>query len=136
MLEKLEKAYAVRRKNGERANAWALWDAVLHRARWKEPLPKWVCEALEIANLKNLQGNLTSFNSVFGKPKTKAQAAKQKRDYQKALVVADLATEAARSGEGRSEEWFEKVGRHVGEGKTRVKDLLWIARNIFLRRAG
>jgi hypothetical protein len=66
VLEKLEKAYGVRRKNGKRANAWALWEAILHCARWKEPLPEWVCEALEIANLKNLKGDLVSFNSLFG----------------------------------------------------------------------
>lgn len=129
MLEKLEKLYA----EGYRD---ALWPALLHCARWKEPLPAWVCEALELANLKNINGDLHSFDKVFGNPNTKAQARKHSRDLDKALRVAKLADEAKASGEGRNEEWFEKVGHAVGEGRTRVKYLLWIARNVWLRRAG
>jgi len=59
MLDKLEKAYA----QGDKA---ALWQALIHCARWKEPLPRWVSDALE--NLKNLLGDLGSFNNVFGRP--------------------------------------------------------------------
>ena len=87
MLDKLEKAYA----QGDKA---ALWQALIHCARWKEPLPRWVSDALEIANLKNLLGDLGSFNNVFGRPNTKGKAEQLKRDHYYALEIAHLADRA------------------------------------------
>ena len=132
MLDKLEKAYA----QGDKA---ALWQALIHCARWKEPLPRWVSDALEIANLKNLLGDLGSFNNVFGRPNTKGKAEQLKRDHYYALEIAHLADRAESKGEPRNEEWFTETGRAIPGavlGKSKVKQLLNYARFVLLRRAG
>lgn len=116
MLEALEKAYA-------EGDASALWRAILHCARFKEPLPEWVCEALERAALRDHLGQLGSYDKVFGKPKTKGQAERAEADHYAALEIGELASEA-----GRNEGWFEVLGRRRLAsrviGKSKVKELL------------
>ena len=132
MLETLEKEYAA-------GDTRALWLALIHCARWKEPLPEWVCQAIELANLKNFMGDLGSFNKVFGKPHTRRQAERLKRDHYRALEIAALADQAKKEGKGLNEEWFVEAGRSMTGsviGKSKVKKLLNYARFGLLRRAG
>jgi hypothetical protein len=116
MLEALEKEYT-------EGDASALWRALLYCSWVKRPLPEWVGEALERAEISNQLGQLGSFNAVFGKPRTKGQAERYRTDVLTSFEIGKLASE-----EGRNEEWLEKVGRKRlsgrAIGKSKVKELL------------
>lgn len=126
MLARLETFY----KQGDRH---ALWWALVHCARWDQPMPEWVRRAIDEAELKNTLGMLRNFSDVFGRPLTVRQAENLNRDYDKALAVAELAEQADKDGIGRGEEWFVSTGAKIGEGKTRVKELLAFSRMVFGR---
>jgi hypothetical protein len=99
-------------------------------------MPEWMIEALELANLKNLHGDLRSFDEVFGKPLTKQKAKLRARDLDRALEIAKVVEKAEKEGVSRNEDWFEVEATKLNMGKTKFKTLLEIARTVWLRRAG
>lgn len=115
-LDRLREAY-------EGGNKVALFLALRHCALWGEPMPDWIREALDLAYIKNHCGGLRSWNDIFGKPITKAQAMRERDDHHDARTVQELAKKET----GRDDEWFASVGRRLlrrVRGKTRVKELL------------
>jgi hypothetical protein len=101
----------------------------LHVAyKLEEPIPEWAIRALSEICLKGIWGEVDSWDDLFGKPNTKGQWQRFRRDMDNAVKVWNLVAEAKARGEPIDNGLMETIGKDEGlGGKNKVWELYAIA---------
>ena len=102
---------------------------VLHELYWsllnKRPISEELSAAFIERYLKGRNGEIRSWDKVFGKPTRYGTGENIKRQTEQGRLVADEVARVEATGGSLNEEEFEAIGRRTAVGgKTKVKTLL------------
>ena len=102
---------------------------VLHELYWsllnKRPISEELSAAFIERYLKGRNGEIRSWDKVFGKPTRYGTGENIKRQTEQGRLVADEVARVEATGGSLNEEEFEAIGRRTAVGgKTKVKSLL------------
>src|SRR5690349_12723706 len=91
----------------------------------KQPVPQHVADAFVASYLKGRNGEIRSWDEVFGRPNRFRTGKKIERQIEQEHLVLDEVERLKAGGEPLNEEEFEAIGRRIAVGgKSKVKELL------------
>jgi hypothetical protein len=92
----------------------ALMDIILVCAGWQRPLPPWARQVLERTYEQGINGNLESWDDVFGKPYQQFETQKHASERLRQRLIR-----RAMSGRKREQASFDAVAEEFGIGRPR-----------------
>jgi hypothetical protein len=114
---------------GEADRGAVVLDAISLCFRHRLPVPPWAQKEFDRVYSLGITGNLSSWDKGFGRPVTKAKHERWVRDDELSeIVFAAVQKASLKRHRAIDDELFEGIGKKLGCGKTRVKDLYALAR--------
>lgn len=124
----LEKSFATGKDPG------ALLQALFLYLYLKKPIPEWVRIGFIRAHDKGYRAKISSWDKVFGRPRTPGQWKRWLHHLSIYPDVWELVAEAKSRGVAIDDLLFEEIGERFGIGKTLVKELYAEACEVYGRR--